>query len=111
MRITKESLIKVIKEEIDGIVKEQAVAQGLDKVSAADVRATGIERAKETMTGVTPAERSILVALADGLKAAAEGGNIAGGSMGPVIKRLMAVLKKEGFLKAPEADAEATAAE
>ena len=101
MKITKKNLIKVIKEEIENIVEQQA--------TAGSMRKGDIERAKGKQAGITAAERPLLISIADGLRAAAEEGNIAVGQMRVNIERLLKVLRKEGFLSEPEAEADPAA--
>lgn len=96
MKITKEQLRQMILEEVEASATpddEQELGKG--KMSTADARKTGMERAKQAgAAGIQPQERDIIDSMQKKLMAAAQEGNIASGTALRIMKRLAHELKK-----------------
>ncbi len=85
MRITKERLKQIIREELEVS----------DKMSAGDFKTKSIEQAKMgSETGMDPKENAIISQLVDILKAAAKEGNIATGNINTLLNKAAEEAKK-----------------
>ena len=90
MRITKERLKQIIREELEVS----------DKMSAGDFKTKSIEQAKVgSESGMDPKENAIISQLVDILKAAAKEGNIATGNINTLLNKAAEEAKKKKHTK------------
>jgi len=109
MKLTKTQLKRLIKEELQSIMKENEKF-GSEKLGGSAAQKAG----RETLKGAGKAsaqERAVINNLLQLLTTAAGSGNIASGTAGMLIQKLQAALQK--YIKAPaeEAPAEEAPAE
>jgi len=98
MKITKDKLRALIKEELDSL-KE---LDGAD-VSASDLRKQTMARARGSTSGVSKTERSMLDTVEQALRDAAAQGNIAIGRTRRLVELLLQQLEKMGVtISTPE---------
>jgi hypothetical protein len=99
MKITKDKLRDLIKEELDSL-KE---LDGPD-VSTSDLRKKTMARARMGTSGISKSERSMLDTVEDALRQAAAQGNITIGRTRRLVELLLQQLEKMGVtVSAPEA--------
>ena len=106
MKLTKTQLNRVIKEELQAIMKENSPDGkfGSEKQGASVAQKAG----RETLKGAgkaSPQERAVINNLLHSLTTAAANGNILSGTAGTIIQKLQNVLKS--FIKTPAEEAPA----
>jgi len=92
MKITKQKLAEIIKEEIVDMINEN-VGQAKDMSGGDFTQAT---RDLGKSQGADPKEKAVVTKLAQDLMAAAKKSNIRGGSIGMLLQRVFAELEKMG---------------
>ena len=95
MKITKEKLRQMILEEMETSDVSDEKELGKGRMTAADARKTGMERAKETAaSGISSQEREVMANLEKRLMSAAKDGNIVSGRALQLMKLLAKELDK-----------------